>query len=86
MLEYLQQLQDEVLKKDTVLLEGTEESRSWDLSIRRHTQGTMQTAGLSKRLKKNNWQDTKEILGLSWGVLILVKDMCMLGRTVWCTI
>jgi len=43
----------------------------------------IQATSLPKRLKENNQQGTKETLGLSWGVLTPVKDMCALDRTAW---
>ena len=61
-------------------------SRLQNLSTRKYSQKTIQTASLLKRLKKNNQQSTVEILGSRQGVLTSVRDVCMLGRTTWYTI
>jgi len=80
MVEYPQQLQDKVIA------EGTEGSQITGSKYREVLQRMMQTAGLPKKLKENNQQDIEETWELSWEELIPVKDVCILGRTAWCTI
>ena len=80
-LEYLQQLQDKVFEEDTTLLESTEESQIAEPKYKKVPPENDMDCWPSKRLKKNNQQDTEETLGLSWGVLTPVKDMYMLDRT-----
>jgi len=41
----------------------------------------MWITSLPKRLTENNQQDIEETWELSWGELISVKNVCMLGRT-----
>jgi len=60
--------------------------RLQDLSAGSYLQRTMWTTGLPKRLKENNQQGIEEMWRLSWRELIPVKDVCMPGRTAWCTI
>ena len=80
-LEYLQQLQDKVFEEDATLLESTEESQIAESKYKKVPPENDMDYWPSKILKENNQQDTKETLGLSWGVLTPVKDMYMLDRT-----
>jgi len=57
-----------------------------DLNIRKSLWKIIETAGLPRRLKINSQQGTAETTGSRWGVIISVKGVCALGRTVWYTI
>jgi len=57
-LEYLQQLQDEVLAENATLLGALKIPRSQELSVRRLLQKTRRDNGFLRRLKRSNQEST----------------------------
>ena len=75
-LEYLQQLWDEMLAEDA------ERSQIVGSKCKEVPQKMIETAGLPRRLKKNSQQDITETLGSRWEVLTPVRGVCAQDRTV----
>ena len=61
-LEYIQQLQDEVLEKETALLKGLKNPRLQDLSKRKSLPEMKMYNGLLRRLEGSNQGSTAEVL------------------------
>jgi len=59
--EYLQQLQDEVLKEEAAFLEGLRNLRSQDLSIRKLLLEIRRGNGPLRRLEGSNQRSTAEV-------------------------
>jgi len=80
-LEYLQQLWNEVLVEDTTLLEGTERfkhKKVFPEDNRDHWP--------FKKAKGKQPARYHRDIGVKMGILTPVRDVCVLGRTAWCTI
>jgi len=60
--------------------------RSWKLNTRRSTQKIRKGDGPLKKLKESNQENTMEMLGSRWRVLIPVRGVYVLDRIVWCII
>ena len=85
-LEYLQQLQNEILEEEAVLLKSTEGSQITGPKYKKVPPGDDVDHQPSKKAKGNNQQGTKETLESSQRMLTLVKDTYVLGRTTQCII
>ena len=84
-MEYLQQLQDEVLEEEAALLEGLKDLRSWGPSARRLLLKMRRGNSPPRRLGGSNQRSTVEVPQQGWGVLTPARGVCALGRIAWCT-
>jgi len=86
MLEYLQQLWNEVLAVDTALLEDAEESQIVGSKCKEVTPGNNRDCWPSKRTKGKQLARYCRDIGIKMGMLTPVRSVCALNRTAWCTI
>jgi len=75
-----------VLEKDTVLLEGAEESQIVGPKHKEAPLGNNADHWPFKKAKEKQPARYREDIGVKLGSTTSVKDICVPSRTVWCTI
>ena len=80
-MEYLQQLQDEVLEKEAALLEGAKESQVVGSKCKEIATGDKKKQWPSKKARRKYHGGAT----VKMGVLTSAKGVCTLGRIAWYT-
>ena len=85
-LEYIQQLQDELLVNNAALLEGVKEFQVMKSKCKEVILEDKRECWPSKKAKGKQPARYCGDVGVKMGVLTLVRDMYVPGRIVWCII